>query len=50
MRTANLGIVGRNVLRAVPFLSLFFTIHFSSVRQLFSYLFRLPRILVSHRH
>jgi len=35
MRTANLGMIGRNVLRVVPFFSLFFTIHFSSALTLY---------------
>lgn len=35
MRTANLGVIGRNILRVVPFLSLFFTINFSSALTLY---------------
>ena len=31
MRTANLGPIGRNALRVVPFLSLIFTVNFTSV-------------------
>jgi len=38
MRTANLGPVGRNALRVLPFLSLIFTVNFSSVI-LFSFVF-----------
>ncbi|CAF0720283.1 unnamed protein product [Rotaria sp. Silwood1] len=35
MRTANLGPIGRNALRVIPFLSLFFTVHFSSALTLY---------------
>ncbi|CAF1249993.1 unnamed protein product [Rotaria sordida] len=35
MRTANLGPMARNVLRAIPFLSLFFTVNFSSALTLY---------------
>jgi len=35
MRTANLGLIGRNVLRVVPFLSLIFTINFTSALTLY---------------
>ncbi|CAF0751139.1 unnamed protein product [Adineta ricciae] len=35
MRTANLGLIGRNALRVIPFLSLIFTINFSSALTLY---------------
>ncbi|CAF2036480.1 unnamed protein product [Rotaria magnacalcarata] len=35
MRTASLGPIGRNALRVVPFLSLFFTVNFSSALTLY---------------